>query len=47
MFAAIADGDVDARGIEVGILMRRLDAQREPWMAPLELRQRRESALPK
>ena len=41
MLAAITDRDVDAGGIEIGILMRGLDAQRKLWMAPLELRQRR------
>ena len=42
MLAAVADRDVDARGVEVGILMRGLDAQRQPRIAPLEIRQRRQ-----
>ncbi|GCC49693.1 hypothetical protein chiPu_0033768, partial [Chiloscyllium punctatum] len=42
MFPAVADRDVDAGAVEVGILMGGLDPQRQLRMAPLELRQRRQ-----
>ena len=42
MFAAIADGDVDARGVEVGVLMGGFDAQRRCGVAPLEVGQGRD-----
>src|SRR5712672_2817593 len=41
MLAAVADRHIDARAVEVGILVRGLNAQRQPRMAPLEIRQRR------
>src|SRR5258705_9897363 len=40
MLAAVADCHVDARTVEFGILVRGLDTQRQPGMAPLEIRQR-------
>src|SRR5882757_11526961 len=40
MLAAVADRHIDARAVEVGILVRGLDAQRQRRMAPLEIRQR-------
>jgi hypothetical protein len=40
MLAAIADCYVDARGVEVGVLMGSFDAQRLAGVAPLEIRQR-------
>jgi hypothetical protein len=42
MLAAIADGDIDGRAVEIGILMGRFDAQRRCGIAPFEIRQRRD-----
>src|SRR4051794_4389207 len=39
MLAAVADCDIDARSVEVGILMRGLDAQRQRRMAAFEVGQ--------
>ena len=42
MLAAVADRDIDARAVEIGILMGGLDPQRQSGIAPLEIRQRRD-----
>ncbi|MHC2511642.1 hypothetical protein ACVII1_006880 [Bradyrhizobium elkanii] len=42
VFPPVADRHIDARSVEVGILVGGLDPQRQLRMAPLELRQRRQ-----
>jgi hypothetical protein len=42
MLAPVADCDVDARGVEISVLVCGLDAQRQVGMAALEVGQRRQ-----